>query len=348
MSYVSLLGFMLLYLGGMLVLAVWSLTLGSRATPFEASLVAIPDAVSFALFPTDHPLVGDSSDHAQLAVLIGGLRVPRTIIALLAGTALGLAGAIIQGHTRNPLADPGVLGINAGAAAAVVGATYLGLTPEPWIITCCAIGGAGIVTVLVFFLSSSGRGVMNSLSIILAGTALTALLMAFVNAMVLSSTQALDSFRQWATGSVEGTSMDTVWSVLPCALVGAFIALPQGKALNLLDLGHSAAHALGLPVKKYRIWGIIAVALLGGAAVAGAGPVAFVGLAAPHIVRYWTGPDYRKILPLSAAVGGFLALGADMLGRWVIQPAELEMGIVLALLGAPLFIALIRSGKVSG
>lgn len=338
-------------LGGLAVLAalmVWSLTLGSRITPWLDSIAAIPDAVDYALFPKDSSLVGNPDERAQLAVLIGGLRLPRTLIALLAGGALGLAGAIIQGHTRNPLAEPGVLGINTGAAATLIGATYLGLTPTYAVSTTAAVLGAAVVTTVVFVLAGAGKGGMDPMTIILAGVALTALLMAFVSAMVLTSTRALDTFRNWATGSVEGTSMTTVWAVLPFAVMGCALALPQGKALNLLDLGGASAHALGLSVRRARILGIASVALLGGAAVAGAGPITFVGLAAPHIVRRWTGPDYRLILPYSAVVGAGLTLGADMIGRVIIQPAELQMGIVLALVGAPLFIGLVRGGKVGG
>ncbi len=331
----------------LILLCGFSLTVGSRQTPFIPSLAAIPDAINFALFPANNPLVGDPSEHAQLAVLIGGLRIPRTLVAVITGVTLGIAGAIIQGHTRNPLADPGVLGINAGGAAAIVGATYLGLSPSAWTAPLYAIAGAGIITVLVFLLSSTGKSSANPMTIILAGTALTALLMAFVNAMVLTSTQALDSFRSWATGSVEATPMQTFWVVLPFAVVGVLLAVPQGRALNLLGLGEASAHALGLPVQRYRVLGIVAVAVLGGTAVAGAGPIAFLGLAAPHIVRSFTGPDYRLILPFSAAVGGILALSADIISRIVVQPAELQMGIVLALVGVPIFISLIRRGKVN-
>ncbi len=327
---------------------VWSLTVGSRATPLWDSVVAIPDAIRYALSPTDSPLVGNPDKHAQLAVLIGGLRLPRTLVALLAGAALGLAGGIIQGHTHNPLAEPGVLGINAGAAAAFIGAAYAGGELHHIVGTVVAVTGAAVVTVVVFAFSTAGRGTMDPMAMVLAGVALTALLMACVNAMVLASAEALDAFRHWATGSVEGATMATVWAVAPIALIGCVLAFSQGRALNLMDLGGASAHALGLSVRRARMVGIASIALLGGAAVAGAGPITFVGLVAPHIVRRWTGPDYRRILPYSAAVGAALTLGADMIGRVIIQPAELQMGIVLAIVGAPLFIGLIRSGKVGG
>ncbi len=170
--------------------------------------------------------------------------------------------------------------------------------------------------------------------------------MAVVNALVLSDDDALEGLRQWATGSVAGRDLDVAWVVLPIILVGLALACAQGSALNLLALGETVARSLGLATTRWRILGLLSVALLGGAATAAAGPVAFVGLAAPHIVRVVVGPDYRLVVPYAALLGAALALAVDVLGRIIARPGELQMGIAMALVGVPFFVLLIRRGKV--
>lgn len=334
------LGICLLLVG---VSFVISLTVGSRSTGFMDSLRVMPESLRYA-FDSNYAANMAFND---LVVLIGGLRVPRTVLALLTGVALGGAGALIQGHTRNPLADPHILGINAGAALAVVIAVYAGVGTEPGNLVLPAIIGCAITAGLVFLISSFGPVAMNPLALILAGVALAALFMGLVNALVLNNSLSLDALRAWSTGSVGDRDMGVVRAVFWPFLIGAVLCLFQGRGLNLLSLGESVAATLGLPVTRTRILGLTTVALLGGAAVAGAGPVGFIGLAAPHIVRAIAGHDYRIIIPLSMVVGGMLGLWADILGRVVAHPGEIAMGIVVALFGVPLFIVLVKRGLVT-
>ena len=331
------LGICLLLVGASFVI---SLTVGSRSTGFMDSLRVMPESLRYA-FDSNYAANMAFND---LVVLIGGLRVPRTVLALLTGVALGAAGALIQGHTRNPLADPHILGINAGAALAVVIAVYAGVGTEPGNLVLPAIIGCAITAGLVFLISSFGPVAMNPL----AGVALAALFMGLVNALVLNNSLSLDALRAWSTGSVGDRDMGVVRAVFWPFLIGAVLCLFQGRGLNLLSLGESVAVTLGLPVTRTRILGLTTVALLGGAAVAGAGPVGFIGLAAPHIVRATVGHDYRIIIPLSMVVGGMLGLWADILGRVVAHPGEIAMGIVVALFGVPLFIVLVKRGLVTG
>lgn len=326
------------------VLAVLSLMVGGRLNTLAEGWARLPDALDYAFRPDR---LSPEATGDDLVVVMGLLRVPRTLLALLVGAALGAAGTVIQGHTRNPLTDPGILGINAGAAAAVVLSIAWGLTTSPLGYLWPALMGCALVTAAVFALSSMGSTAANPLSIVLAGAALSAILMALVNAMVLSDDDALEALRQWATGSVAGRDLEVAYAIAPLIFVGLLLALSQGPALNLLALGETVARSLGLPVTRYRVIGLLAVALLGGAATAGAGPVAFVGLAAPHMVRAVVGPDYRLVVPYSALFGATLALAVDVLGRVIARPGELQMGVVMALVGVPFFILLIRRGKVS-
>lgn len=317
-----------------LVSCGFSLAVGSRDMPLGDALSRIPAALRYA---SDSGAAGGD----EFTVIIATLRVPRTLLALLAGTALGIAGTLIQGHTRNALADPGLLGINAGAAVAVVAGVYCGI-PDPVFL---ATAGAGIATMAVFALSSTGPTAANPLTLILAGSAITSLLMAIVNGVVISDTNALDTLRTWATGSVAGRSIGEFYAALPFFVAGLVLAAFQPRPLNLLSMGEDAARALGLNVTTHRILGFAAIALLGGAAVSAAGPVAFIGLAGPHAARAVLGPDYRLVLPSAGLAGGALALWADIIGRLVVA-SELPMGIVLGLVGAPVFIVLVKRGRV--
>ena len=335
--------FPLALLAVILICAVASLMVGGRANTIAQAWERIPDALTYAGDPQRLPA---SRSGDELVVVMGLLRLPRTVLALLVGAALGAAGTVIQGHTRNPLTDPGILGINAGAAAAVVLSLVFGWTDSPTGYVWPALIGCALVTAAVFALSSTGSTAANPLSIVLAGAALSAILMAVVNALVLSDDDALEGLRQWATGSVAGRDLDVAWVVLPIILVGLVLACAQGSALNLLALGETVARSLGLATTRWRVLGLLSVALLGGAATAAAGPVAFVGLAAPHIVRAVVGPDYRLVVPYAALLGAALALAVDVLGRIIARPGELQMGIVMALVGVPFFVILIRRGTV--
>ncbi|MFE2376458.1 FecCD family ABC transporter permease [Streptomyces sp. NPDC059398] len=274
-------------------------------------------------------------------------RLPRTELGLVVGVALGLAGALMQALTRNPLADPGLLGVNSGASAAVaVGIGFLGLQ-STWAYIWFAFGGAAVVSVAVYLLGSAGRSGATPVRLALAGTAVTAALTAFTSAVLLLKPDAFDQFRYWNVGSVVGRSSTVMWQVLPFIAVGALLALGLGRSLNAVALGEDTGRALGAHVGRTRLLGAVAVTLLCGAATAAVGPIGFIGLAVPHLARFLTGPDQRFVLPCSMLVAPILLIGSDIVGRIVTRPGELEVGIVTAFLGAPVFIALARSGRIA-
>ncbi|MYY07932.1 iron chelate uptake ABC transporter family permease subunit [Streptomyces sp. SID4919] len=280
------------------------------------------------------------------AFVVRRLRVPRTVIGLLAGAALGLAGALMQGLTRNPLADPGLLGVNNGASAAVVVAiAFLGVG-SPLGYVWFAFLGAALAYAVVYLLGSSGRSAGPD-RMVLAGAAINATLIAFVSAVVLHDIRAFDEFRFWAVGSLAGRDMEVVRQVGPLILAGVVTALFLARPLNALALGEETGRALGAHTERTRLAGTVAVALLCGGATAAAGPIAFIGLAVPHLVRMVTGPDQRWVMAYSLLLAPVLLLGADVVGRFLAAPGELETGIVTAFLGAPLFIALSRRRRIA-
>ncbi|MDK3255370.1 FecCD family ABC transporter permease [Blastococcus capsensis] len=290
----------------------------------------------------------DSSPDTDEAVIVRELRVPRTVLGFMVGAALAVAGALMQGHTRNPLGDPGVLGVTAGASLAVVLAiSLLGIT-TPGGYVWFAFAGALVSMVLVYAIGSAGRGGATPVTLALAGAALSALLFALVRAIVVADEQTLDSFRFWVVGSLAGRDAAVSWQVAPFLAVGLVLALVNAPALNLLGLGEDVARGLGQRIWLARAVGLAAITLLAGAATAAAGPIAFLGLVVPHAVRALTGPDHRWLLPCSALLGAALLLVADVVGRIVARPGELQVGIVLALIGAPFFIALVRRRRTAG
>lgn len=278
-------------------------------------------------------------------VVVHDVRVPRTLLGLLAGAALGLAGTVMQALTRNPLADPGVLGINAGASAAVVSAiSFFGvtsLTGYVWF----AFAGAAVVSVAVYVLG--GTRSATPVRLALAGTALTAVLVGYINAVNLMDTAALDKMRFWTAGSLATATMPTVDRIAPFLIVGGVLALLIARPLNAIALGDDQARALGARLTRTRVLAMVAVTLLCGGATAACGPIVYVGLMVPHVVRAVTGPDMRWILPYSAVLSPVLLLGADILGRIVARPGELQVGIVTAVVGGPVFIHLVRRRRMA-
>jgi len=279
-------------------------------------------------------------------IIIRDLRLPRTLLGLVTGIALGLAGGLIQGHTRNPLADPGILGVSAGAACAVVLAiTFLDITSAAdyiWF----ALAGALVTSTAVFGLSTVGSRSPSPLSLVLGGAAVAAFLSAITSAVVLLDQNTLDTYRFWVVGSVAARGLDILTPLLPFFAVGAILALANAPGLNLLSLGEDVARSLGTSIALNRIIGVTAITLLAGAGTAACGPIAFIGLAVPHLARAFTGPDYRWLLPCSALIGAIMLISCDILGRVTARPGELQVGIVLALVGAPFFIALVRRRKL--
>lgn len=285
-------------------------------------------------------------DGSSAAVIIHDLRIPRTLIGLLVGAALGLSGGLMQALTLNPLAEPGLLGVNLGAATGVVIAiAFAGITTLNGYIW-FAFAGAGITSVAVFVLGSTGRSA-NPERQVLAGVAITAVLGSFVYGVLVTNAAAFDRFRFWDVGSLSDLETSSGWQVLPFILVGVALALGLAPALNALAMGEDTGRALGAHILRTRALGMLAVTLLCGAATAVTGPIWFVGLAVPHIARMITGPDQRWVLPYSMVLAPVLLLAADVLGRVVVAPSELEVGIVTAFLGAPVFILLARRRRAA-
>ncbi|MBD8507627.1 iron chelate uptake ABC transporter family permease subunit [Hoyosella sp. G463] len=297
-----------------------------------------------ALLEIQNALLSPSG--ADTDIIVRSLRVPRTLLAITVGIAIGVAGALIQGHTRNPLADPGILGVIPGAAFAVVLAVYLFRLGSPSEYVWFAFLGAFLTTIVVFGIASIGKGGASPLTLPLAGVAVGAFLTAMTNAVVLLDRASLDAYRFWNVGSVAGRGLDVLLQVLPFIIVGLAIARASTPGLNLLSLGDDMARSLGTNIALTRVAGILAITLLAGAATAACGVIAFLGLVVPHIARAITGPDYKWIVPFSGLCGAILILSADVLGRIVVRPSELQLGIVLALVGGPFFIALVRRRKL--
>jgi iron complex transport system permease protein len=289
-----------------------------------------------------HGLFEESGTYGDVVVAD---RLSRTLLGLLVGAALGLAGAVLQALTRNPLADPGLLGINAGASAAVVSAiTFLGVTSLSgyvWFAFC----GAAAVGALVWFLGGS-RGA-TPVRLALAGTAISAALYGYLQAIMILDDAALGRMRFWTVGSLSTGTDSTITQVLPFLLAGFVLALALARPLNAMAMGDDTAKALGANLNRTRALSMLAATVLCGAATAACGPIMFVGLMVPHVVRSFTGPDLRWILPYAAILSPVLLLGADVLGRIVARPAELQVGIITAILGGPVFIYLVRRRRTA-
>jgi iron complex transport system permease protein len=281
-------------------------------------------------------------DGSETSAIVRELRVPRTVVGLVVGAALGLAGAQLQGLTRNPLADPGLLGVSAGASLAVVGtSTVLGVggaAGQVW----AALLGALLATFAVWVLAGSGRGGGSPLPLVLAGVALTALLSSLTTVLVLLDADTLNEYRFWAAGSVAGRDLGLLSTVAPFLLLGLLLAVAGSRTLDLLALGDDLATGLGARVSWGRAGVALSAALLTAGSVALAGPVVFVGLVVPHVARALVGPAHRWLLPLSAVLGAVLLIASDVLGRVVARPGEIQAGIVTAAVGVPFLIALVR------
>lgn len=281
-------------------------------------------------------------DGSTNQLIIRTVRLPRSITALLVGASIAVAGAIMQGLTRNPLADPGILGINAGAALAVVGSVFWLGTTSLSVYAGFALVGAGIAAITVYSLGSLGRGGLTPLNLTIAGAAFTALVSSLTTGVLILSQRTLEEIRFWLAGSVAGRDIELVVQVLPYLVFGMGLALLLGKQLTTLSLGEDVAQGLGQNTLWIKVAAAVSIVLLAGGSVAISGPISFIGLIIPHIVRFWVGVDYRWILPYAAISGAILLLVADIGARLIIQPQELPVGLVMPLLGAPFFIYLTR------
>ncbi|CAN5322790.1 Fe(3+)-siderophore ABC transporter permease [soil metagenome] len=284
---------------------------------------------------TDYHDIGDQW-------IVHDLRIPRTVLALLVGLALGLSGALIQAVGRNPLADTEILGINSGAALFVVSAiAFFGVRDVSGYIW-FAFGGALFAMVLVYLVGMTGRTAVTPVRVLLAGVAIAAVLDGIGFAVRLRHPRAFDNMRFWDAGALDGRALDISAAITPFVVAGVILCFIVGRSLNVTALGDDLARSMGGNVARTQALSLVAVTLLAGAATAGAGPIGFVGLMVPHAVRRFTGPDWRWILAYATVVAPALLLAADIVGRVVIRPAELPAGIVTAFLGAPVLIWLIR------
>lgn len=318
----------LLLAAAVVVLAVLSVTVGARAT---GPAVVFEALTAFDPSNTDHVII-----HS---------RIPRTVTGLVVGAALALAGAAMQGMTRNPLADPGILGLNAGAALAVVlGIHFFSVATVSGYIWFAFVGAAA-AAVVIYAVASLGREGATPIKLALAGAALAAGLSSIMHAVLLLDQTALDGFRFWQVGTLGARSVADVVTLLPFFAAGALLILGSTRLFNALALGDDAATGLGVRVGRGRLIAGLGVVLLAGAATALAGPIAFLGLVVPHALRLLVGSDYRGLLPLSLLAGPVLLLGADVLGRVVLPPSEVQVGVMTAVIGAPVFMWLIRTRK---
>jgi iron complex transport system permease protein len=286
-------------------------------------------------------------DDSEASLIVRELRVPRTVLALVIGAALGLAGTQLQGLTRNPLADPGLLGVSAGAALAVVTtSTVLGVG-GPTGQALAALVGALAATLAVWLLAGRGRNGASALPLVLAGVAVTALLSSLTTVLVLLDAETLDEYRFWAVGSVAGRDVDLLLPVLPLLGVGLLLAAACARTLDLLALGDDLARGLGARLAWGKAAAVLSATLLTAGTVAIAGPLVFVGLVAPHLARPLVGAGHRWLLPTAAVLGALLLLISDVVGRVVARPGEVQVGIVTAVVGAPVLVALVSRRRVT-
>ncbi|MFI2707036.1 FecCD family ABC transporter permease [Nocardioides sp. CER28] len=322
------LGWLTLVIGLLVVVAAASVALGVRLVGWHDLLTGLGGA-------------DGTSDQAAVVK-----RVPRTVLALLVGASLGLSGALLQGATRNPLADPGLLGITNGTALAVVsGIAFFGLS-SPSSYVWVAIAGAGAAAVFVYLVGSLGRGGATPLKLTLAGAATGAALSSLVSAVLLPRIDVMNEFRFWQIGGVGGASWDRLAQIAPFLAVGAVLSLGSARGLNTLALGDDVAAGLGQRVATTRVVAALGAVVLCGAATSAAGPIAFVGLIVPHLCRLIVGPDHRWLLPSCVLAGALLLTAADVVGRLVARPSEVDVGIMTALIGAPVFIAIVRRQRM--
>lgn len=306
-----------------------SLVAGSRVTGIGEVLSALAGA-------------GDS--HIRAVV---DARIPRTLLGAAVGGALAVSGVLIQGLTRNPLAEPGLLGVSMGASAGVVTATaFLGFTGGQSVVWVAMPGGV-LAVIAVYALGRRSRD-ESVIPLILAGAVVTAVLGAYIQAMILTRPEVFDSFRHWVVGSLAGASLSTLTMIAPALIAGLVLAMALTSSLNALALGEQVATSLGVRVVPVRIAGLAAATLLAAAATAAVGPIAFVGLAVPHMVRSVVGTDHRWQVPLAVICGAMLLVAADSAARVVARPEELMVGVVTAFVGAPFLLAAVRRGKVTG
>ena len=275
-------------------------------------------------------------------LIIRTVRIPRSLIALFVGAALAVAGTLMQGITQNPLASPSILGINAGASLTVVLATLIVSDSSFNFYAIFAFLGAGITATVVYSIAALGKGGITPLNLTLAGAALTAFMGSLTSGILIINQRALNEIRFWLAGSVGGKDMALFLQLFPYLLIGLLLAFALGKHITILSFGDDIALGLGQEIAWIKVMAAISIILLAGGSVAIAGPIGFIGLMIPHIVRFLVGIDYRWILPYSAILGAILLLITDTIARLIIQPQEIPVGLIMPLIGSPFLIYLIR------
>ena len=316
----------------LMALSFASLSVGVRSIPVSVTLDA--------LFAYDSGF----AEH----IIVHDYRLPRTLLGLLCGAAFGISGALIQAVTRNPLADPGILGVNSGAAFCVTLAVGVFGLQSIGAYIWASFAGAFTVAAVVYALGTAGRDGATPVRLVLAGVAISAVLAGIGSSITFLNPQAFDALRMWSIGSIAGRDMSVVETTAPFVMAGLIVAFVVARPLNAIALGDDLARTLGGRVLHARILAVIAITLLAGAGTAAAGPIAFVGLMVPHVVRWLTGPDQRWIIGLTMVYAPILLLAADIIGRLVLYPGELETGIVTTFVGAPVLILLVRRNRASG
>ncbi|CAM3840814.1 putative siderophore transport system permease protein YfiZ precursor [Vibrio aerogenes CECT 7868] len=321
-----------LWLLSMLVilLAGFSVFIGSRPIPVQVTIDAL-----LHFNPAD-------SQH----LLVHYLRVPRTLLAIVVGVAAGGAGVLMQALTRNPLADPGILGVNAGAMAAIVmaiaGLDMVDVSHYMWF----GMAGAAVSGIAVYFLAGGSR--MNPVRIVLAGSAVTVVLLALTHIITINSHQEVfEQFRHWTVGALQGRGYPVLIPVSVLVAAGALLALSLASVLNTVVLGQDLGKALGASPVRVWLLASLAIILLAGASTAAVGPISFLGLTAPHLARFFVGSDHHRLLPFSMLIAAVLLLIADIAGRLIGYPGEISVGIMVALIGGPFFVFLVRKWKLS-
>lgn len=329
MKSTKFIGTILICVIGLSLCILLSLTLGARVIPLNETIDAI--------------LTNQRETVNQVVIFE---RIPRTVFGIVAGMALGVSGAIMQAITRNPIADPSILGVNTGASLAVViGIAFFSIDSYSSYIW-FAIGGAAITAMMVYSIGSLGSGGPTPIKLALAGAATSAALSSLVSAVMLPRVEVMNLFRFWQVGSISGATWDSISTVAPFLIIGLGVSFALAPALDILALGEDLASGLGIKTNTIRMVGAAGGVLLTGATTAIAGPIGFVGLMVPHIVRLAVGSSLKMVLPLSAIGGAILLLGSDVLGRVIGRPSELEAGIITAFIGAPILIIIARKAKV--
>ena len=321
-----------LFIGSLILLALC----GLASLAFGARTVGFDDVINALIH----------SKSTNLNEIVVTERIPRTVFGIIAGAALGVSGSLMQAITRNPIADPSILGVNTGASLfVVIGIAFFNLgTAGGYILF--ALAGAAITSIFVYGIGSMGYGGATPIKLALAGAATSAALSSLVNALILPRTEVMNAFRFWQVGSISGATWKGIIAILPFIIVGLIIAIIISPALDTLALGDDAAVGLGVRTGVVRLIGAIAGILLCGATTALAGPIAFIGLMVPHVMRLFCGPNLRLIIPMSALGGAILLTASDVIGRLIGSPSELEAGIVTAFLGAPILIIIAKKAKV--